>query len=386
MEISPTPDHWQEAARKALTALWGVPVVCTIKDTLRAEGRNRVYRLAVAGGPVSTVILKASLGDSKTPYVMGDDRPDNPFHRFCNEWAGCAMMGPIGFGPTAYTGDPQQGFYLMSDLGAGISLADRLTGSDPALATDALLAYAHTLGELHAATQGQSAHWQALRAGRAGSSQSSGRDSWRAQLSGFAGICQRHAVALSSELDSDLAKISAVIDNPGPYDVFSPTDCCPDNHFLHPSGRRVIFFDCEWATMRHALLDVAYFIAPFPTCWCTSRLPDGMPGQMVAAYREHFFPSHDFEDQLTLVLAGWVLATLSWSWAGDWEKQDHRWGLISLRQRHLHRLENLLAQPNFASLLPALAPSVHALHHTLKSNWQDLEPAPLYAAFRKGLL
>src|SRR5580700_33013 len=103
---------WQTAAEKALTSLWGTDVSCTTTDTLRDEGRNRVYRLAVTGGPVASVILKASVGDEKNPYTLGDDLPGRPFRRFCSEWAGCAMLGPLGFGPTAYAGDSEHGFYL----------------------------------------------------------------------------------------------------------------------------------------------------------------------------------------------------------------------------------------------------------------------------------
>ncbi len=77
-------NEWQVAAQDALGALWGPGVSCTITDTLRDKGRNRVYRLAVTGGPVATVILKASLGDEKNPYVVGDDAPWRAFRRFCN--------------------------------------------------------------------------------------------------------------------------------------------------------------------------------------------------------------------------------------------------------------------------------------------------------------
>jgi hypothetical protein len=165
-------------------------------------------------------------------------------------------------------------------------------------------------------------------------------------------------------------------------DAFTPADCCPDNHHLR--DERVIFFDCEGATMRHALLDAAYFVAPFPTCWCTSRLPDGLPERLLAVYREHFPGPPDFDEQLTLALAAWVVQTLTWKWAGDWEKDDHKWGLVTLRQRHLHRLENLLARANLAALLPRLAEVARELYGILKARWVDLEPMPLYPAFTRG--
>ena len=373
-------NEWQAAAEKALTALWGVDVSCTITDTFRDKGRNRVYRLAVTGGPVTSVILKACLGDEENPYVLGDDAPWRAFRRFCNEWTGCAMLAPLGLGPTAYTGDAERGFYVMEDLGAGETLADKLTGDDPVAATAALLAYAHTLGELHAATQGQEAHWNELRRARGGTIFPEA-DSWRNEGAGFRGVCERHGLMLPTGFDADLMRISDAVDHPGDYRVFTPADCCPDNHYLRDD--RVIFFDCEGATIRHALLDTAYFLAPFPTCWCTSRLPDGMPERLLTTYCQHFTGGPDFDEQLTLALAAWVLPTLTWKRAGDWEKEDHKWGLVTLRQRHLYRLENLLARPNLTTLLPCLAGVTEKLYGVLKARWTDLEPIPLYSAFRR---
>ena len=49
-------DDWIVAAEQALSAAWGVPVTCAIATTLREEGRNRVWRLTVGGGPVASVI------------------------------------------------------------------------------------------------------------------------------------------------------------------------------------------------------------------------------------------------------------------------------------------------------------------------------------------
>jgi hypothetical protein len=44
--------------------------------------------------------------------------PRSAFQRFCNEWAGCATLGPLGLGPGAYVGNAARGFYLIG-LGGG---------------------------------------------------------------------------------------------------------------------------------------------------------------------------------------------------------------------------------------------------------------------------
>lgn len=61
------------------------------------------------------------------------------------------------------------------------------------------------------------------------------------------------------------------------------------------------------------------------------------------------------------------------------------WGLVTLRQRHLHRLENLLTRPNLTSLLPSVAQVAEELYGILKTRWADLEPMPLYPAFQSAL-
>ena len=373
-------NDWQAAAQQALVALWGTEVTCEITDTLRGEGRNRVYRLEVKQAPVSNVILKASLDSEDNPYTVGDPGPWSAFQRFCNEWAGCQILGPLGLGPNAYTADVERGFYLMEDLGDGESLADRLTGNSPEGVLEALFAYARSLGELHAATQGQDAHWQELQHKLGVKDARATGGSWQKDVTAFQAICERHGVTIPTGFDLEMARIEDVLINPGVYEVFSPTDCCPDNHFLR--GERVCFFDCEGATMRHALLDVAYLLAPFPTCWCTSRLPADLVQRLITAYREHFPGGTDFDEQLTLALASWTISTLTWDWAGNWEESDHTWGLVTLRQRHLHRLENLLARPNLETFLPNLAAVTRGLHETLKTRWADLEPMPPYPVFK----
>jgi hypothetical protein len=145
-------EEWRGAAEQALSAAWGAPVSCTLAKVLRDRGRNRVYRLAVDGGPTASVILKACVSNNNGyPYVDGDPAPDSAFSSLCNEWTGARLLGPLGLGPNVYGGDRERGFCLLEDLHDGETLADKLTATDPAAATSALLAYARSLGDLHAA-------------------------------------------------------------------------------------------------------------------------------------------------------------------------------------------------------------------------------------------
>jgi hypothetical protein len=96
---------------------------------------------------------------------------------------------------------------------------------------------------------------------------------------------------LNEELDS----VANALANPGTYNVITPSDCCPDNN--HRGGDRVIFFDFEFSGVQHALLDAAYMLTPFCTCWCLGRLPQDLPDALVAAYRAEFPGGRDFDEQ-----------------------------------------------------------------------------------------
>jgi len=368
------------AAEAALSAKWGAPVFCSIVDTRGDKGRSRVYRLSVSGGLVGSVILKACVGDEGAPYIAGDATPGGPFQRLCNEWAGGEILGPLGLGPNIYAADIERGFCLMEDLGGGESLAQRLTGDDPASATEALFSFARSLGDLHAANSGYEKRWAKLLADKGTGSGNNGQfaSPTREDAEAFKVLCETIAITVPAGLEAELTGLFDALDRPGGYWAFTPADRCPDNHFLR--GDRVVFFDCERASVRHALLDVAYLLAPFPTCWCCAALPDGLPERLLMSYRERFVAEPDFDDQLTLALAAWFLRTIR-PRRISWLETDQQWGLSSFRQRIRACLKTLLARPNLTSVAPKLAEVLADIDRLFQSRWTDLTPMPPYPAF-----
>jgi hypothetical protein len=374
-------------AEELLSNLWAKPITCEIVDTMREKGRNRVYRLKVTGNaPLESIIFKACVGEG-TLYKVGDDIRENPFNCFCNEWAGSEILGPLGIGPNAITGNIEHGFLLLEDLGKGECLADRLQGTDAQTAEEALLAYARSLGKMAKATYGKLDEWEALRRAKDGtdSGRISDAEAWQTNIQIFLGICQKFGIAAAPSIGNEEEHIGEMLENPGDYLAFTPSDCCPDNHFLR--GDTVVFFDNEGAGMRHALLELAYVVAPFPSCWCVNRLPEGMPEKLIEAYRVEYPGDANFDKHLLYMTAFWTVGTLTWQDHPPFNfevilEKDDRWGISTIRQRHLLRLENFIHFPGAEETLPGLTQMASALLAVLKVRWIDVEPMPLYPAFR----
>lgn len=354
----------------------------TFEAGLRTEGRNRVARAVRPDG--SAVIVKATVTEDGSALDRADDSPESPAWRLRNEGAGLAFLTALGveppFSPRFLAGDMDSVVVAMEDLGEGRgSLADRLTGDEFEAAQSALLAYADGLGRMHAATAGREEAYDAQRLRWGGSA---GRGE---MLSGdldadakFLAILERFGVEATGALAHELSEISALLGETR-WRAFTPSDCCPDNHLLSHDGR-VMFFDLEFAGFRHGLLDAAYLTVPFSTCWCLGRLPEDLVERALLAYRVRFDPDPDgFDRSLAAATGYWMTRTLTWSWH-NWEEEDRDWGLATIRQRHLLRLEN--GTKHLAPHFPALAESASKLHDALTARWPDLEPMPLYKPFR----
>jgi len=195
-------------------------------------------------------------------------------------------------------------------------------------------------------------------------------------------------VSLPSGFDAEVEQVRQAMDEPGPFLAFSPGDTCPDNHRLTDTGY-VRFFDFEFAGFSHALLTTAYFYLPFPTCWCVNRLPEAIVREMEAIYRKELSAGCEpaaedgiFYPALLSAWAYWTVSTVvSWGWE-DWMKKDFTWGISTVRQRHLVRLENFAEGAERHTLFPVLSDLARRLASTLRDRWALGEEMPLYPAFR----
>jgi hypothetical protein len=302
------------AAERLLSRWCGASVRLSDPEDLGGAERSVVLRVRVAKNPFSlprTLVLKRNISTVND----GDADP------FAHEAASCRLLTAVQpanpVGPELIAHDPGNRLLVMEDLGRAATLAEKLLGSDPKAAERGLLAWARSLGRLHAVTAGREADFGALM-------RRLGARTWHDPVAPDA----RRALAelpdmLASELNvatpdatAERGRVTArLLGGPG-YRAFSPSDLCPDNNLV--TNRGVRFLDFEWGCIRDVTLDVAYIRVPFPSCGCVFGLPTGMSEAMLAAWRAEIadvWPALTDDDVLMPRLTE---AQLLWTWLSTW--------------------------------------------------------------------
>ena len=352
------------------------------------ERRNLLLRVQVtSGGPPASVIIKKVVVETYDP----EDLDSWDTRRFFSDWAGAAFLGAAldhQDAPRFYGGDYAAGFFVLEDLGEQRSLVEPLLEEDARAAEHALAAFSTSLGRLHAATAGQLPRFDSLLRSinptfgvfaRA----ATGLDYRMHQVHG---ILEGLGVRTASGFARDVDDVIAAIQHPGPFLSYIHGDPCPDNVLWNGADLHLI--DFEFGGFGHALMDGVYGRMMFPTCWCANRLPADVVSNMEAAHRAALIngcpeaqDDRTFNAALTRVCGYWLLTTLVRSWARASE-EDRTWGIGTLRQRVLARLEAFMATAHASDQLPALHDAANRLFDVLHRTWPDVPALPLYPAFR----
>jgi len=258
------------------------------------------------------------------------------------------------------------GVLVMEDLGPGPSLANLLLGDDPDAAAAALIAWARTLG----ATLRPS-----MRTGSAADPEAAGEG-----MVGLLGLAGDLGVTVPAAVEDDMVLVESVLARPGPWLAFCPGDTCPDNDRILPDGS-VKLFDFEAAEWRHAALEGAYCRAPFCTCWCQGRLPEGMAQRMEAAFLAALAPPDPeaFVEAIALASVHFVLLTFRWMrrWVGEGRALAPK-APATGPQYAYERLHTLAA---LGERLPALSAVARELAGRVVDRWPDATAMPAYPAF-----
>ena len=351
---------------------------------LGRKGRAVVARLILDGG--RSVVVK---GPARPITDDGSsDDPWSPVNRFRNEVTSLQTLnGAGGLVPKLLAADFERMWMVLEDLGDEQSLADTLLGSDPTLAMSAVSAWAAALGQLHRNSSDPAimARWASQRAALgplpAPESAAVVLASARAQLEKITTI-PLEAEAAAIEVDRRLSDQR--------WWAMTPRDPCPDNCALLPNGS-VALFDFEGGGIRHSLLDAAYLVTTFPTCWCTGNLPPRVRSAGLDVYRiAADWGFEDFDEHLSAAAAFhglWVLNSFRMTDAlGERGKSGWHWtevdfDLPSPRQIVALAVDDLERAVGDDDELVGLGILARTLRDRLTKRWGVWECAPPHPAF-----
>lgn len=366
------------AAQALLNTHWGTRV--TINRAEKIWDRHHIVRLHLADDDRS-VVLKRRRAENFGGRVRGVDA----------ELAALEFLNPMepAIAPRFIGADASAGILLMEDLGPGSSLADSLLQRDRARAQADLVSYARALGTLHAWSAGRFGQYAEIRARRSPSADSPTTPHW---IDAIADGRARFLV-VSTQLGLPTDGVDEEIDSLGPlmsdsgYVGLVHSDLCPDNTHLVDGNCRIIDFETSgWGPMA---LDVAYLLAPFPSCWCFATLPAEFADPALLAYREQMAKAGidlgaDWEAALTAALAGTVVAR--GPAIGRAFDQDRDWGTTTSRPRILTWLHSFIGAASPTGALPRLRSLAEAMHEQLGLRWPDTVIPDYPALARPGAM
>jgi Phosphotransferase enzyme family len=375
-----------EASERLVQAAFGARcrVVTEAAEVVGERARSSIHRLSLSGGAIQHVILKRSKPAEREDLTES-------VQDFCNEWAALQLLSTVApqtVAPRFFGGDLEQRLLLMEDLGAAPSLADRLLAPDREEAEVACLAYARCLGRLHAATTGKgTAYLDMLRSITGKESP----DPWHERVQRIFSQLAASLASAGVELDAAcLSEVQALGESlllKASAAVLTHGDPCPDNALVVDGEMRLI--DFEFAGLRPPLVDGAYGRVPFPTCWCVSRLPQNLVSAMETSYREELRQASSWVGDEQAWRRAVVEASAFWlvSDVAEWLlpvalKEERVWGISTFRQRLLMRLPLFTELTREYGHLPALGHLAQQFADRLVRRWPELEPMPLYPAFR----
>ena len=378
----------QDSAERALGVAFGGTARLADERALVGGDRHRVYRFRVFDGPSSaptSVIVKKALAGSSSPYGL------------VNEWAGLQFLddiaGDLHLAPRFYAGDLTAGLIVLEDLGEGMGLHDILQGRDPALAREALVQLAATLGRMHALTIGKQRQYARIRHTLGPPPSVEVLTATEAAVrpeqlpTVFRTTAELLGVPTTSGLDADLELITRFWDKPGPFLAYTHTDPCPDNCLWR--DRTVKLLDFEFGGFHHAVAEGIYSRVPFPTCWCFGRLPDDVVLRMEATYRAELVtgcPEAGDDELFTRAIveacAYWTVGMFHWAMPGILDR-DETWGTATLRQRVLVRLDVLARTAQELRHLEAFGQTAQLMAKRFRELWSpEVTEPPYYPAFQ----
>jgi aminoglycoside/choline kinase family phosphotransferase len=351
-------------------------VVVRVAETI--WDRSHIVRLRLAGDDRTVVLKRPREGN------FGDRS-----RGFDAELAALEFLSPMetAVAPRLLGADASAEILIMEDLGPGSSLADSLMAGDRSRVWADLISYARAIAAMHAWSIGRSHDYGQIRARFAGSADAAMAPDWSDAIARnkepFLAMAAQLGLATDG-VDREIDSLGVLMAGTG-YVGLVHSDLCPDNTHIAGGSCRIIDFETSgWGPIA---LDVAYLLAPFPSCWCFASLPAEAAGPALLAYRDQVTNAGldlgpDWEDALTAALAGWVVAR--GARIGRVLDEDRNWGTTTMRPRLLTWLSSFIGAASRTDALPRLRSLAEAIREQLRLRWPDTVVPEYPALARPG--
>jgi Ser/Thr protein kinase RdoA (MazF antagonist) len=360
-----------------LSAAWGGRAgVCGAEAM---QGRADVFRLRLDGG--RSAVLKRRGQDGEAGQ-HGGEAGGFGIELATLEYLN-AMPEPVA--PRLLGADTEAGIVVMEDLGPGPSLADSLLTGEPGRAQADLIAFARALGRLHAWSGSRGDELAALRARYAPGAAL--EPAWMGAIErgreAFLGVAAELGLATDG-VEDEISGLGALMSGSG-YLGLVHGDACPDNVRLTGGDCRI--FDFETSGWGPVVLDAAYLLAPFPSCWCFGALPADVAAPAMDAYRVRVGTAGielgpDWDAAMAAAVAGWIIARGPvMTGALD---DDRPWGTTTIRPRLLAWLGSFTRAAGQAGALPRLRTLAAGLDEVLSRRWPQVRVPEYPALARPG--
>lgn len=326
---------------------------------------------------------------------------------FLRELAGWRFLQEVCSDPKPiaqyYGSSPNDGFILLEDLHEWEKTSMLLRGdwstrtelgiqpmpsSNGRIASQAMAEWWRALGRIHAATSGKRSVYEKIRASLGDVPDQPTVESQMHQMArGFRAMCEAIGISPHSGSEEDLGIAMEATLRPGPFEVFTHGDPCPDNALHRRNACRII--DLEESGYGHALSDATFIHTHWPTCWCASRLPDSVIQDLEDVYRSELIRScpEAGDDALfyrSVVDISVIQAAKAWRpWTGtNLMDEDEDWGLATMRQRFVTRMEAAVARTQQLGYLEGIGATFTSMLSKLRDEWPPSQQyMPYFDAF-----
>jgi Ser/Thr protein kinase RdoA (MazF antagonist) len=286
---------------------------------------------------------------------------------------------PNAVAPRLIGFDPELDLVVMEELPPGEALADFLLLGEPASAQSAMAKLAVALASLHAYSSSREDEYRTISATL--TSPKLRRPWMQRALEDQQSFLTAVGSLVSTEgLESDVGHALNRLQTTH-YRGLVHGDLCPDNVRVIGDGIRI--FDFEGSMFGPIALDAAYFLAPFPSCWCFAELPESVALDAFATYEHELSRlGITLDDEFCVDVAA-ALGTFLVAWLGQLPevlKVDDPWGTTTMRPRIRRWLSAFVHHEASATAFPKLHAAARELIDLVTDRWPDLA-TPQYPAF-----